>query len=166
MTVSPERKASNALIRTWAADVTGRVLSIGSGGDIDKVGGHYRDYFTAASGYVTSDIVPGADRVLDARAMPSVADGAFDAVFCSGVIEHVDDCQAVICEVSRVLRPGGVLLVGVPFKQPLHRAPGDYWRFTEFGLRYLLRAFDVTDVRPVGDPAFPFGYWARAIKAS
>jgi 2-polyprenyl-6-hydroxyphenyl methylase/3-demethylubiquinone-9 3-methyltransferase len=35
-------------------------------------------------------------------------DGTFDAVFCCDVLEHVADWDAVIGEISRVLRRGGV----------------------------------------------------------
>jgi 2-polyprenyl-6-hydroxyphenyl methylase / 3-demethylubiquinone-9 3-methyltransferase len=35
-------------------------------------------------------------------------DGAFDAVFCCDVLEHVRDLPRVVSEISRVLEPGGV----------------------------------------------------------
>lgn len=167
MTVaSLERRLSNALIQDWCAGVTGRVLSIGSGSDTDKQGRRYRDYFPRASRYVTSDTegVPGCDRTLDVRRL-DLADESFDALFVSGVLEHVDDLAAAVTECHRVLAPGGVLLVGVPFSQPIHRAPMDFWRFTEYGLRWLLRAFHVEDVRAIGgDVKSPAAYWARARK--
>jgi SAM-dependent methyltransferase len=164
--ISPERRESNALLRQWCAGVTGDVLSIGSGGDIDKEGATYRQYFASASKYVTSDIDPamGCDLVLDARAMASVWSDSFHAVFVSGVLEHVDDVRAAVDEIHRILRPRGLFIVGVPFKQPIHRAPGDYGRFTEYGLRVLLKAFADVDIEPIGDRAFPFGYWARVRK--
>ena len=40
--------------------------------------------------------------------------GAFDTVICSEVIEHVPDTPAVLGEMTRVLRPGGTLVVGTP----------------------------------------------------
>lgn len=162
--ISPERRDSNTVLRAWCAPITGDVLSIGSGGDIDKEGRTYRDYFSRARSYVTSDVIPGCDRQLDARDMPAVADASFDAVFASGVLEHIDDCHAAVREVWRVLRPDGLFVVGVPFKQPIHRAPMDFWRFTEYGLRALLGAFAVETVTSIGDPVFPFAYWAKARK--
>jgi ubiquinone/menaquinone biosynthesis C-methylase UbiE len=141
-------------------------LSIGSGGDIDKQGRTYRDYFSNAHTYITSDVDQnmGTDLLLDARDM-QLPDTSFDCVFCSGVLEHVDEYQAVVKEVFRVLRPKGVFLLGVPFKQPIHRAPEDYWRFTEHGLRWMLRHFQIHEIVPLGDPEFPFAYWAKAVKA-
>lgn len=47
------------------------------------------------------------------------ADGCFDAVVCCLVIEHAEDPDAVLCEMARVLAPGGrlVLLVNHPLCQ-------------------------------------------------
>lgn len=42
------------------------------------------------------------------------ADGTFDAIVCSEVLEHLDDDAAALRELVRVLRPGGRLLVSVP----------------------------------------------------
>jgi len=42
------------------------------------------------------------------------ADDSFDAVICSEVLEHVPDYEAVLEEIRRVLRPGGLLAVSVP----------------------------------------------------
>lgn len=165
MVLSPERKASNDLLRAWCAGVKGDVLSIGSGGDIDKEGATYRQYFRGAESYTTSDVDPqyGCDLVVDVRRM-GIGSSSFDGVFCSGVLEHVDELHAAVAEIHRILKPGGVLIVGVPFLQPIHRAPGDYWRFTEFGLRELLKEFHVEHVEPLGKKDTPYGYWARAIR--
>jgi SAM-dependent methyltransferase len=40
--------------------------------------------------------------------------GAFDAVLCSEVLEHLDNDRAALAELRRVLRPGGRLVVTVP----------------------------------------------------
>ena len=49
------------------------------------------------------------------------ADAAFDAVLCLDVLEHVRDEWAVLCEVARVLRPGGALILSVPHRGTLAR---------------------------------------------
>ena len=41
-------------------------------------------------------------------------DGSFDQVICTETLEHVPDDRAIVCELMRVLKPGGVLAVSVP----------------------------------------------------
>lgn len=66
-------------------------------------------------GYVTADWSrPGAAMRMDVCAMPC-ADGTFDIVYCSDVLEHVVEDRRAMREFHRVLKPGGwgVLLVPV-----------------------------------------------------
>jgi SAM-dependent methyltransferase len=60
-------------------------------------------------------------------------------VFSSQVLEHVPDDRGVLRECARVLRPGGQLVLSVPFYWPLHEEPHDFRRFTNHGLRFLLQ---------------------------
>ena len=53
------------------------------------------------------------------------ADGAFDAVVACLVFEHIDDCQAAINEVARVLTPGGRFCFFL--NHPLLQTPGSGW---------------------------------------
>ena len=41
-------------------------------------------------------------------------DHAFDAVVCYSVLEHMDDTDSAISELSGVLKPGGTAIVGSP----------------------------------------------------
>jgi SAM-dependent methyltransferase len=76
----------------------------------------------------------------DAAALPFVP-SSFDTVLLLEVLEHVADAQQVLAEISRVLKPGGTLLISMPFLYPLHDAPHDYRRYTAPGLnKMLLRA--------------------------
>lgn len=60
---------------------------------------------------------PAEFQVADAGCLPFPA-GAFDAVICSEVLEHVADMAAVIGEAARVIKRGGVLAVSVPRAWP------------------------------------------------
>lgn len=146
------------------------MLSIGSGRDDDGEGSQYRLYFVNASNYMTSEVAPGigTDLVLDVRAMPEIKSSAFDCVFCSGVLEHVDDFRRALSEIARILKVGGTLLLGLPFRQAIHMPPDDYWRFTEFGIRHLLRpSFQIIELTAIDDSVadFPASYWVEARKA-
>ena len=74
------------------------------------------------------------DVFADAHALP-FPDASFDAVVCLEVLEHVRDPARVLREIARILRPGGRAWLSMPFLYPLHDAPFDFQRFTEFGLR-------------------------------
>ena len=165
--MSRARVLSDALLKTWCQPLDGDVLSLGSGSDLDGTGRAYRSYFPKATSYTTSEVSDiGCDLVLDVRDMDSVPDASYDVIFCSGVLEHVDDCHAGVRECWRILRPNGVFLVGLPFQQKIHRAPQDFWRFTRYGVEFLLRAFVIEALEPIGDDVkFPWTYWARARKA-
>jgi SAM-dependent methyltransferase len=68
-----------------------------------------------------------------------VADGFFDCIICNAVLEHVENPQAVMKEFNRVCKPGGYLLLAVPFMQPEHLDPTDFQRYTLDGLKTLAR---------------------------
>ena len=53
------------------------------------------------------------------------SDGAFDGVIACLVFEHIDDVDAAIGEVARVLRPGGRLTFML--NHPLLQTPGSGW---------------------------------------
>ncbi len=67
-------------------------------------------------------VTDGIDLVCDIAEMPA-GDGAFDAVLCSEVLEHVADPVRVLKELARVTRPGGVLVLTAPFASLVHFAP-------------------------------------------
>ena len=62
------------------------------------------------------------DIVSDITAIPE-ADGSFDAILCTEVFEHLPDPLAALREFSRLLRPGGTLILTAPFCSLTHMAP-------------------------------------------
>lgn len=92
---------------------------------------------------IALDLHPAAHLHLrgDAHTLP-FADDSFDTVLCTEVLEHLVEPQRAIDEIFRVLKPGGTLLLTTRFLFPIHDAPHDYFRFTKYGLRYLLRRFE------------------------
>jgi SAM-dependent methyltransferase len=51
--------------------------------------------------------------VSDVRDLPFV-DASFDAIYSMGTIEHFDETERAVAEMTRVLKPGGRAIVGVP----------------------------------------------------
>ena len=80
--------------------------------------------------------------------MPSAS---FDFVLCTEVLEHVSEPRRVCAELHRVLRPGGQILVTVPFVGELHEEPHDYHRFTSHGIEATLAdaGFEVSAAEPL-----------------
>jgi len=80
------------------------------------------------------------------------ADGSFDVVLCTQVLEHVPRPWQLIQEVFRVLRIGGKLILTAPQTWGLHEEPCDYYRFTKYGLQYLLEGagFEVRSIKARG----------------
>lgn len=62
------------------------------------------------------------DIISDITAIP-VADDSFDAVMCIEVFEHLPDPLAALREFSRIVRPGGYLILTAPFCSLTHFAP-------------------------------------------
>jgi SAM-dependent methyltransferase len=86
----------------------------------------------------------------DAQAL-GVRDASFDVVLCTEVLEHLPEPQRAIDEMFRVLVPGGRLLLTTRFLFPIHDAPHDYFRFTKYGLRHLLRRFEIVELEEETD---------------
>jgi SAM-dependent methyltransferase len=81
-----------------------------------------------------------------------LADGSVDAVLCTQVLEHLEWPREAVREFHRVLKPGGVLYLTAPMAQAEHQVPFDYFRYTSFGLRAILRGagFDAPRIEPLG----------------
>lgn len=54
------------------------------------------------------------------------ADGAFDVVCAFDIIEHVEDDDGALSEVSRAVKPGGAILMSVPLHQAMWTAFDDF----------------------------------------
>lgn len=72
------------------------------------------------------------DVYADAHRLP-FADNCMAAVACFEVLEHVSEPQRVLNEISRILKPGGIAAVSMPFLYPTHDAPYDFQRWTLHG---------------------------------
>ncbi|MDD5570400.1 MAG: methyltransferase domain-containing protein, partial [Bacteroidales bacterium] len=64
---------------------------------------------------------------------------SFDTVLCSDVIEHIRKPYELFSEMTRILKSGGHLILGVPFLYCVHDSPHDYHRYTSFMLEEFCR---------------------------
>lgn len=75
------------------------------------------------------------DLVANANIGLPFADSSFDTVLSTSVFEHLHSPDIAWDEVARVLRPGGIFILEVPFMYWIHEQPHDYFRYTEYALR-------------------------------
>lgn len=68
-------------------------------------------------GWVNCDLVPaeGVDKVFDATKPWPFENDSADEVLMSHILEHLLHWEDVVLEVARVLRPGGVFTIRVPY---------------------------------------------------
>jgi len=164
------RRAILAAIRENRALLSGRLLDYGCGRM------PYKSYILENCGvteYVGLDIATALDYggvrpdiIWDGDMLP-FADGFFDVVFATEVLEHIHDPGRALREVHRVLKKNGLLFFTVPYVWPLHEAPVDYYRYTPFALETFFKqaGFSDSTIRPTGGwnaaLAQMLGLWVR-----
>jgi ubiquinone/menaquinone biosynthesis C-methylase UbiE len=154
-----------------ATPAGGRVLDAGAGE------GQYRHHFDHAD-YEAADFeaVPGKtysgnNYVCDLAAIP-VEDDRFDTVLFSQVLEHLPEPVAVLVELRRVLRPGGLIFATAPLFYEEHEQPYDFYRYTQFGLRHLFETAGFQELQIewlegyLGTVSYQLDVFARAVEGT
>lgn len=95
------------------------------------------------TGWINCDFKqgPGVDRVFDVSQVPiPFEDNSVDEILVCHVLEHIQNWEMVVLEFHRVLKPGGVLTVRVPYGVT----------FTPFHVRFFMpETFDAfIDLQP------------------
>ena len=117
-----------------------RVLNIGAGGPIQGI----IELSLNTKKVTTIDIDPARkpDIVMDVTNL-EFNDNSFDLVIMMEVLEHVKEPKKALSEIYRVLSDNGKLIMSTPFILGIHDEPYDYYRFTKYGLEYLLSDFKI-----------------------
>lgn len=151
-------------------------------GKLLDVGANDKPYRKLFENYITEhigvDIKDVTDFQSDYHSLP-FRDNSFDTILCNQALQFAEMPHIVIEEMYRVLRPGGYLIMTTPMTWALIETH-DKFRFTESGLRFLLRraGFDVIYIKPriglisarLGKPCptldedYPFGHITVARK--
>ena len=142
----------------------GTILDIGGGmridpkrcNRIDPVRQQTFSHFLAEPtvSYIVSDYTAQyhPDIVEDIHAL-SLKEGSVDSVICLAVLEHVYDPKKAVEEIVRVLKPGGLGLLYVPFMYRYHanltQDYMDYYRYSKDGISYLFRGCQELSICPV-----------------
>ncbi len=135
---------SNEEIRKFAKHFDGDIVNVSGWRDEDKEGQHYEDYFTNKKSYTVTNYLADArgfqgkdnEIFLDLTDdLPKKLMGKYDVVLNHTVLEHVfevDKAFENLCLLSK-----DIVMVIVPFLQPMHADYGDFWRFTPSCLQKL-----------------------------
>ena len=131
--------------------VTGKLLDLGCGTVPLYIA--YKDYIddNICIDWHKNDYIDHCHNLIEKLPLN---DEIFDTVIMSDVLEHIPEPEMIISEIYRVLKLNGKLLLNVPFYYCIHEAPHDFYRFTEFALRYLLEkvGFKIIKLEFIGGP--------------
>ncbi|KAA0909969.1 hypothetical protein FLO80_19135 [Aquicoccus porphyridii] len=149
---------SNSEIAFIAPYVTGDVVNVSAWEDQDKEGRHYRDYFSSADSYETTNFEGWrgagvrADHVVDLQsAAPDDLLDRYDLVFNHTTLEHIFDIHQAFRTMGSMSRDA--MLVIVPFMQHLHGPEdGDFWRPSPYAMRRLHKESGLTVLREAAGP--------------
>jgi len=124
-----------------------KVLNIGSGGAFGKLINLVNKFDVVN---IDFDENKKPDILFDIMSAP-LKDNLFHSIFFLEVLEHVKNPFKAIEEIKRLLKPGGELILSVPFVYPEHDIPHDYFRFTKYGIKLLLKDFDIIKIEKRSD---------------
>lgn len=102
--------------------------------------------------YHTLDIDPksGATYIADlCDCAPIVGYNNYDFVVCTEVLEHTRQPFDAVNSIYAMLKVGGIAFVSTPLNFRIHGPLPDCWRFTEYGLRELFKAFEILELIPL-----------------
>jgi len=144
---SIRRQHVDAFFHHHAAKFTSgaRVLDLG-GTRTGKRGAFNLESYDLAIVYANLGTEKQPDVQADAARLP-FAPQSFDIVICGELLEHVPNPAFVLTQAWTVLKPGGSLLLSVPFLYHIHGDPYDYGRYTDQYWQEQLIATGFTDIR-------------------
>jgi len=99
-----------------------------------------------------------ADVVSDLNDKIDLPNECTDVVISISVMEHLHNLEAFLKESYRILKNEGVFILQVPFQWWVHEEPYDYFRFTPYGLKYLLEKAGFRDIEIYPTGGF-FAMW-------
>jgi SAM-dependent methyltransferase len=136
----------NRDLRRLAPKLQGKILDVGCGTK------PYKSWFPNVSEYIGLDIKGNnhADVQIDEDSTWPLENEEFDGILSFQVFEHIKNIDVELVEIGRVLKPGGIVYISMPFCAYEHGSPGDYRRLTVEGVKNLFADFEFVEVLKQG----------------
>jgi SAM-dependent methyltransferase len=137
--------------------INGKVMDLGGEKDAEYLS-YIKGSFTVTTLNIDPDSKP--DIFHDLEKPMLIADEAYDHVLLINVLEHMYKYRELLQESVRIMRPGGTIVIIVPFLFPIHPSPRDYWRFTNDTLQKEFEQLGLSDIQltPLGGGVFSARY--------
>jgi SAM-dependent methyltransferase len=142
-------KVANTDLKRVLAECTGRILDVGCGAK------PYERWLPEAevTEYTGVDRHPGprVDIVVGRTGPWPIESESYDTVICTQVLEHVQDLPDTLGEIDRILKPGGKIVITLPFLYNAHGVPEDYRRLSVDGVRsHFSERFEIIESKGQG----------------
>lgn len=139
-------------------ELKGEVLDLGG-----TKNASYHALFAGSKKFTTANIAGERDIDCDLEEKIPIGDAKFDTVILINLLEHIYHTNLVVHEIIRVLKPGGLVVVAVPFLIQVHPSPRDHWRFTGETLHTLLTEVGFANIHVKEVGSGPFGACAQLL---
>ena len=145
------------------------ILDVGAGrGDLLP---HY-----ARFPHVLVDVYPypEVDIVCDLTTINPFQPSSFDVILLMNVLEHVYSPKDMLASLEPILKPGGKIMIAIPFLLKIHQAPLDFQRLTHFSLQRMAQEVGLQVVHlnafydPLGlmhEPLRYYQFWVRPVQS-
>ncbi|MEN9407178.1 MAG: hypothetical protein RLZZ455_394 [Candidatus Parcubacteria bacterium] len=158
-------KATNKGVEAAKRHASGVLVDVGCGrmpyrGQIEPLVKKY----IAIDSPQTSKLYRGKwkpDYFADATRLP-IMTGSVDTVLLFQVLEYLENPDAALSEIHRILRKNGKLLISVPFMYPIHDVPYDLARYTDAMLTKMMKKNGFTIIEFTSEGTF-LEFWGQSL---
>jgi SAM-dependent methyltransferase len=133
--VAIHRYYTEEYLKQHSADIRGVCLEFEDDVYSSRIGGDRVEKLEILN---VDDSSPSATIIADLTKPNQIPDNQFDCIVCTYVLHCIWDYPAVILDMKRILKPGGVLIGCVPFIMGYTPDANEFWRFSPEGLDQIM----------------------------
>jgi SAM-dependent methyltransferase len=149
---TPWRRANWRFLEAQVGQLDPQALIL----DVGAGRGDFADIFDQHPYYLALDVYPypEIDIVCDLSQANPFRNASLDAILLMNVLEHVYAPHDLLAALAAMLKPGGVLIVAIPFLVKMHQVPLDYARYTHYALQRFApdHGLEITHLEGFYDP--------------